>query len=93
MGEAAAGFGVGDLMDLTWFCFQPRGSRRDQPCGHCPPCVDAMDDGMRHRLPRRAIIHYHLRGPWRLVRGAMGRVRGVAAGQGVRKKNAIATMR
>lgn len=75
MGEAAAAFGARDLMNLTWFCFQPRGPRRDQPCGHCPPCIDAMHDGLGHRLPRRAILHYHLRGPWARVRGATRWVR------------------
>jgi hypothetical protein len=93
MGEAAERFGVGPLMERTWFCFRPRGGRRDQPCGHCPPCIDVMHDGLGRRLPRRAVVHYHLRGPWAAVRGAAGWLRAIAPGQGVRKKKAIPTMR
>lgn len=75
MAAAAQELGVLKIMDLTWFCFRPLGRFRDQPCGLCPPCVDAVQGGMRHRLHGRTMVNYHLRVPWRMLRDAYNRVR------------------
>ena len=46
------------IMRRTWFCFAPR---REKPCGLCGPCQDAMNEGMKWRLPPSARLRYHLR--------------------------------
>lgn len=37
-----------DLMQMTWFCHEPRGSR---PCGSCTPCIIAIEEGMGGGIP------------------------------------------
>lgn len=46
------------IMRRTWFCFGPMHGR---PCGLCGPCRDAMNEGMRWRLPLSARLRYHTR--------------------------------
>ncbi|WP_158596349.1 7-cyano-7-deazaguanine synthase [Prosthecochloris sp. ZM_2] len=40
--------GFYDIMENTWFCHSPRKGR---PCGVCPPCRNALAEGMSHRVP------------------------------------------
>ena len=53
------------IMHRTWFCFGPM---RGRPCGLCGPCQDAMNEGMRWRLPLSARLRYHTR----FLRGRKG---------------------
>ncbi len=54
-----------EIMNLTWFCFNPRNG---EPCGVCGPCDDAMHTGMKWRLPpaarkrNRLMSYYRFRG-------------------------------
>jgi 7-cyano-7-deazaguanine synthase len=48
------------IMCQTWFCHAPVAG---EPCGICNPCRDAMNEGMRWRVPLSARLRYHA---WRL---------------------------
>jgi hypothetical protein len=48
MRDLADARGFRPLLDLSWFCHQPR--RNGAPCGFCPPCHDARHQGMGWRL-------------------------------------------
>lgn len=41
--------GYNDVIHKTWFCHRPI---LGYPCGHCNPCKDALNEGMRWRVPR-----------------------------------------
>jgi 7-cyano-7-deazaguanine synthase in queuosine biosynthesis len=47
-----------EIMKLTWFCHSPI---KGEPCGLCGPCDDAMNTGMKWRLPASAIRRYRYR--------------------------------
>ena len=51
MAAAADEAGFADLLELTWFCFDPRGG---QPCGVCLPCRYTNEEAMGRRLPPSA---------------------------------------
>jgi hypothetical protein len=38
-----------ELMELTWFCHDPRDGK---PCGMCTPCLVALEEGLGERIPR-----------------------------------------
>ncbi len=40
--------GFADLMEITWFCHDPRGSN---PCGYCKPCQYTREEGLGRRVP------------------------------------------
>jgi hypothetical protein len=69
-----------DIMEATWFCFNPRGRYRDRLCGRCAPCIDAVQEGMRYRLPLRTIAKYHLRAVWPLLRRVRRRALALRSG-------------
>lgn len=41
-------WGMEDVMRKTWFCHTPV---MGYPCGHCHPCQDALNEGLRWRVP------------------------------------------
>ena len=48
MRERARERGFLPLLELSWFCHEPR--RNGAPCGFCTPCRDAREQGMGWRL-------------------------------------------
>ena len=45
------------IMRKTWFCHTPINGK---PCGTCNPCKDAMNEGMRWRMPPSARLRYRM---------------------------------
>ena len=41
-------WGYEDILKLTWFCHNPI---LGYPCGNCNPCKDALNEGMKWRVP------------------------------------------
>lgn len=41
--------GFHELMELTWFCHNPRPD--GTPCGECNPCMYTIEEGLGRRLP------------------------------------------
>jgi len=55
-----------DIMELTWFCHDPRDGL---PCGMCTPCLVALEEGMGGRIPRLRRVR-----PWlRLLKRSLER--------------------
>jgi len=54
MGEIAAEHGFDDIMELTWFCHNPR--RDGSPCGMCNPCKFTRDEGLGRRVPQPGLL-------------------------------------
>lgn len=48
--------GYEDVMNLTWFCYNPI---KDKPCGTCNPCMYTIEEGMRERFFKYAIFRYY----------------------------------
>lgn len=48
MRERARSAGFLPLLEMSWFCHEPR--RNGDPCGFCPPCHDARHQDMGWRL-------------------------------------------
>ena len=44
------------LLELSWFCHTPL--RNGTPCGTCNPCMWTIEEGLRYRLPDRALRNY-----------------------------------
>lgn len=55
MAEKFAEMDLGDIMDETWFCYTPIDGK---PCGKCPPCCFAIEQGMISRFSPAAIRNY-----------------------------------
>jgi hypothetical protein len=53
--DHAADRGYAHVLDLTWFCHQPRFGK---PCGACNPCRYTAAEGLAHRIPlsTRALV-------------------------------------
>lgn len=47
-----------DIMDLTWFCYDPID---DKPCGQCWTCVHTYRDGITNRFSPEALERYRRR--------------------------------
>lgn len=47
-----------EVLEHSWFCFQPI---HGKPCGVCNPCCNAVEEGMSYRLPREAMLRHRLR--------------------------------
>lgn len=47
-----------DVMDLTWFCYDPIDG---EPCGQCWTCVHTYRDGITNRFSPAALERYHRR--------------------------------
>lgn len=58
MREQAKNYGFLDVLEKSWFCFNPIGNK---PCGLCNPCIYTLEEGMGYRLPRDAILRYRTR--------------------------------
>lgn len=58
MRNAAREAGFEELMNLTWFCHQPRNG---EPCGVCNPCIYTIEEGLGDRIPLRGRIRHALR--------------------------------
>ena len=67
--QAAEQNGWMPIMRKTWFCHAPVDGK---PCGTCNPCRDAMNEGMRWRMPLSSRPRYQI---WRL-RSAASHMRG-----------------
>ena len=52
--------GFSDLMEMTWFCHKPTGSRLNHACGVCNPCKYTIQEGMARRVNFRGRLRYHL---------------------------------
>lgn len=50
--------GCEDVMDLTWFCYDPIDGK---PCGQCWTCVHTYRDGITNRFTPAALERYHRR--------------------------------
>lgn len=48
--------GYKDVMNLTWFCYNPINGK---PCGTCNPCMYTIEEGMEERFSNYAIFRYH----------------------------------
>ena len=48
MQRAAEKGGFADLLELTWFCHEPRWGRA---CGLCRPCQQALEEDLARRMP------------------------------------------
>jgi hypothetical protein len=59
MGRIAKQEAFGDLLELTWFCLQPRNG--SVPCGVCHPCLFTAEEGLGRRIPLVNRMRYHLR--------------------------------
>lgn len=46
--QRAEARGWADLMNMTWFCHEPRAGK---PCGMCTPCMVALEEGFGERIP------------------------------------------
>lgn len=50
-----------NLLNRTWFCFRPKNF--NQPCGHCKPCLRAIQENFAWRIP----IHRIYLGKMKLI--------------------------
>lgn len=57
MKEWAINSGLIDIMNKTWFCFNPI---NNEPCGRCNPCTYAIEEGMEYRFSKSAMNRYKL---------------------------------
>lgn len=46
------------VMNQTWFCYNPI---HGKPCGCCNPCMHTIDEGMKWRFTKSALIRYRLK--------------------------------
>jgi hypothetical protein len=47
-----------DIMNKTVFCHRPIDNK---PCGECPPCHQAINEGMKYRLSDSALYRYRIK--------------------------------
>jgi hypothetical protein len=57
MKEHSLKIGTLEIMNLTWFCHSPKNG---EPCGLCSPCKYSIQEGMRYRFPKKALLRYRL---------------------------------
>jgi hypothetical protein len=74
MAPVAEKAGFGDLMDLTWFCHNPRAN--NTTCGMCGPCITAIKQGMGRKVSFTGHLRYHL-----IVRTGLKKLRTKFAGR------------
>ena len=46
---------LSDIIDDTWFCFNPINGK---PCGYCNPCKYTIEEGMSYRFSNEALKRY-----------------------------------
>ncbi|MEN8251260.1 MAG: hypothetical protein ABFS32_20175 [Bacteroidota bacterium] len=56
MRDKAKGYGFIDILKDTWFCHSPLPG--NIPCGVCPPCCYAIEDGFTWRFPEESLKRY-----------------------------------
>lgn len=49
---------LSDIIDDTWFCFNPINGK---PCGYCNPCKYTIEEGMSYRFSKEALKRYKKR--------------------------------
>lgn len=49
--------GYEDVMEKTWFCHKPI---KGKPCGKCNPCIYTIEEGMKERFTKSALIRYKI---------------------------------
>ncbi len=50
--------GCEDIMNQTWFCYDPI---NDEPCGQCWTCLHTFRDGITNRFSEAALERYYKR--------------------------------
>ena len=50
--------GYADIINMTWFCYNPI---KGKPCGHCNPCMYTIEEGMKERFTMKALFKYHIK--------------------------------
>jgi len=50
--------GYKEIMDCTWFCYRPIGGK---PCGRCNPCMYTIEEGLKERFTKKALVMYTLK--------------------------------
>jgi len=58
MAPIAEKAGFSDLMDVTWFCHNPR--MNNTACGMCSPCITAIKQGMGRKVSFSGHLRYQL---------------------------------
>lgn len=53
MAEAAKKNNFQDILESTWFCFNP--TKDGQPCGFCNPCRYTREEGLGRRVPEPSL--------------------------------------
>lgn len=56
LGEQARKYGFIDLLELSWSCHSP--IAEGVPCGVCPPCCYAIEEGFGYRFPEASLKRY-----------------------------------
>jgi hypothetical protein len=59
MKEIAQKEGFLDILNETWFCHRP--TKRLKPCGTCNPCLVTIEEGMRYRFTKSALLRASIR--------------------------------
>lgn len=59
-------YGYKEIMDLTWFCFSPINGK---PCGKCNPCIYTIEEGLKERFTRMALLRYYVTKAKRAIKG------------------------
>jgi hypothetical protein len=54
--DAAKGYGFVDILEHSWSCHSPLPG--NIPCGVCPPCCYAIEDGFTWRFPEDSLKRY-----------------------------------
>lgn len=58
-------------INKTWFCFEPINS---EPCGHCNPCMSAINEGMEFRFSKSGLKRYKYRIYYKIKRRLLKKV-------------------
>lgn len=51
-------YGYEEIMQKTWFCYDPI---HGKPCGICNPCIYTIEEGMKERFTKSALFRYHIK--------------------------------
>lgn len=57
MKEDYINWGYEDIMNDTWFCHTPHDGK---PCGICNPCKYTIEEGLKERFTKKALIRYRV---------------------------------
>lgn len=56
LGKMAEGYGFRAILELSWSCHSPLPG--NIPCGICPPCTYAIEQGFEYRFPESSLRRY-----------------------------------